>query len=278
MKAAILAFMLLLAGVAHADSGTTSVVCDDRTKHPGVYPAGTPSCYCWDTCDGSSSAPAANTNATAAAAGAGKVLGAIFFTAAILILPGHASQLFAKDNKQPPQTKQQAQQAWVASQAKRKRLVYAGIDAKKARAAMFKLDDEERADLRDDPAPKVLKPFNPPKLVPDLHYRCDQAHMQIPSLHTSAPIGTFEDEEDMRGKCKAFADDPVDSDKVCSNPDLHHCAIADENNKEFCCPKSHPIFNHCDKQCYRNTDFNNAKYDEGFHCGTSRDCGAVIKP
>ncbi|HUS29740.1 MAG TPA: hypothetical protein VMZ53_14650, partial [Kofleriaceae bacterium] len=201
----------------------------------------------------------------------------IFVTIGFAFMPGHVAEAFS-DKKQPAK---QAHDAFAQFQAKRATTIKAGHDAAKGSAAFLKLDAEERATLRDAPAAKPkLKPFNPPKLVPNLQYRCDQAHMLIPSVHTPGPIASFESERDMREQCRPFAVDPTDADKVCTNPELLHCGIGDENNREFCCPKTHPIFNVCDKQCYRNTDFNNAleDKDEGFHCGTSRDCGATIKP
>jgi hypothetical protein len=269
----IIATMLVLvvasrSARADVEGKCVELVCDDRTARPGRYSCDTPACYCTDTCDGSSGSTA-NQNSAAMAQGMAKLLGYTVLGVAFLFMPGHMSQWTSKDGKK--QSVKEARQAWDDFNAKRTGLVQVGRDAEKARAAYWTLDAEERAELRDAPAAKPkLKPFNPPKLKPDPQWQCNNARLLMPSVHTGGPIGQFPSERAMRDECKARSEPPVTPDAACS-PTSFRCGTG---NPEFCCPRSHPIFNFCDEQCYRTTDFLGAEDDKGLHCQTSRDCGS----
>jgi hypothetical protein len=274
MKAvAFLVATLVASTTARADDGQcAALVCDDRTAHPGTYSCDTPPCYCNDSCGGGAGGGSTgNTNGDAMARGMAKLIGYTVLGVAFLFMPGHMGQ-WTSDG--PRQSAKDAHKDWDDYDAKRKRLVQAGKDAEKSAAAYWKLDEEERAQLRDAPAAKkkVLKPFNPPKLKPDLHWQCDQAKLLMPSTHTHGPIGAFTNEGDMVGKCSQFTEPPVDYNNTCATTDVQ-CGLVNAANAAICCPRTHPIYNPCSEKCYRTTDFI-AGPDTGLHCATSRDCAS----
>lgn len=269
MRAVALA-IVLLSKSAFADPKCASLVCDDRSAHPGVYSCDTPPCYCTDSCGGGGST--SSPNGDAAARGLAKLIGYTVLGVAFIFMPGHMAE-WTSDG--PRQTAKDANDGWKDHVAKRQRLVQAGEDAEKARTAYWTLDAEERASLRDARKGKAkpLKPFHPPKLRPDPVFQCNQARLLMPTVHTGGPIGPFASEQAMIAQCSALSDPPVPADPSCPDTTFR-CAVG---TPEVCCPRSHPILNRCNGQCYRTTDFMGGD-DDGMHCATSRDCGSTLKP
>jgi len=263
----------LAATTARADDGSLDEFirqCEARGGHVEHDPNGGSTCI-----EGSSSSDGGGGGQANPAAGqaAVKVLGSIFVTIGFAFMPGHVAELFAKDGEK--QTAKQAHDDWNQYAAKRKALIDKGRDAEKESAAYWKVDSEERAQLRDGPAAKpALKPFNPPHLKPDLHYMCDQAKLLMPSTHSTGPLGMFANEGDMVGKCTQFTEPPVDPVYECPTGSLV-CGVT--NPAQVCCPTGYPIYNPCSVKCYRTTDFV-AGPDPGLHCTTSRDCAARQTP
>ena len=273
----LVALLALVVSTSHAraDEGTCAVlVCDSRTKHPGEYSCDTPPCYCNDTCGGGGSTSSQNN--AAMAQGLAKLLGYTFLGVAFVFMPGHIGEAMNKDGKK--QTGKEARDAWNDHVAKRNRLVQAGRDAARARRDFEKLDDEERAQLRDAPTRKridVPKRFDPPRLRPDPRFQCDQARMLMPTVHTEGPIGTFASETDMLAACGAFFETTRDRDGTCTAEQSYRCGV---DTPEACCPRTHPILNLCDGKCYRDTDFRGGGEEyNGRHCASSRDC-ATFNP
>ena len=265
---------MLAPEIARADiEGQCAVlVCDSRTKHPGEYSCDTPPCYCNDTCGGGGSSSSQNSQAMAN--GIAKLLGYTFLGVAFVFMPGHIGEAMEKDDSKK-QTAKQARAAWDEYVAQRTKQIQAGRAAAKARTDFGILDDEERAQLRDAPTSKpakVPKPFNPPRLKPDLRFQCDQARLLLSTVHSGGPIGAFPDEADMITKCSAFFDGPRDRDTTCAPDQTYRCGVG---TPEICCPRTHPILNDCDERCYRDTDFRGGlDEDGGRHCASSRSCAA----
>lgn len=255
--------------LAEVEGKCAAVLCDTRTKHPmETFPCGTPECVCNDACGDSSSSP--NANNKALAEGMGKLIAYTALGVAFLFMPGHMAEATSKD--QPKQTTKQARAEWAKVVDQRDALVAADKHAKQARQALWTLDAEERAGMRDAPKSKptkVPKPFNPPRLRPDLRFLCDQAKILMPSVHTDGPIGAFASEGDMATRCTPFIDDSKDADPNCDPNQTRRCGVT----PEVCCPLSHPILNGCDGKCYRDIDFRRAA-ELGRHCGEARSCAS----
>ncbi|HTL37019.1 MAG TPA: hypothetical protein VL326_27975 [Kofleriaceae bacterium] len=271
MRVALLIAMVLASTTARADDGMLDEFirqCEARGGHVEHDPNGGSTCVEASSSGGGGGGGQAN---PAAAQAAGKVFASIFITIGFAFMPGHVAELISDG---PKQTAKQAHDDWNQYAAKRQTLIKAGKDAETSSTAYWKLDAEERAQLRDAGAPKPkLKPFNPPHLKPDLHYMCDQAKLLLPSTHTTGAVGMFVNEGDMVGKCSQFTEPPVDPDRSCAANTLA-CGLS---NPDVCCPTGYPIYNPCSEKCYRTTDFV-AGPDPGLHCNTSRDCGARQTP
>jgi hypothetical protein len=245
-----------------------AVLCDSRTKHPmEQFPCGTPECVCNDSCDGSSGT--SNQGNKALAEGVGKLIAYTVLGVGFVFMPGHMAEATTKDK--PKQTVKEARRAWSEHVDQRNKLVVAGKDAEKARAVMWKLDEDERKQLRDAPISKPVKPkipFAKPKLKPDLNTRCSEAKRMLTTTHSDGPFASFADEEDMRTQCKGHYPDPETPDPTCSATASYRCPAA----PNVCCPRSSPIFNPCDGMCYREFDYRGSPNDQGRHCGEAPSC------
>lgn len=274
MRALVIAAVALVSLVRTAHAGEpesvegqcVAVLCDSRTKHPmEQFPCGTPECVCNDSCDGSTGSSTQGNKALAQ--GVGKLIAYTVLGIAFVFMPGHMAEATSKDT--PKQTVKEARRAWSAHVDQRNALIDAGKNAQKARATMWKLEQEEREQLRDAPTSKRVKPkvpFNPPKLKPDLSFRCSQAKLLLTTTHTDGPFASFANEGDMQTQCKGHYPEPEAPD--CSSTANLRCPAY----PTACCPRTSPIYNPCDDRCYSAFDYRGSAKDEGLHCGEAPSC------
>lgn len=280
MKTAlVIAALLVAAQPALADVEGTCVetVCGSQSHHPGAtYPCDQ-ACQCMDECGGASGGGGNGQAGAAMVEGMVKLIGYTVGGIAFLIMPGHMAEATSKNAQH--ETSEQARAEWNKVVEMRDSLIDAGKQADKSRKALWKLDEQERAELRDgsnDKKKKVVvpKPFDPPKLKPDLGFQCRGAIMQLGAFHNEGSIGKFPSEGAMVAQCGQFAPDPQAPDAACTQGSSRPCGL----NPEVCCPNGSPLYNSCDGQCYSEWNFiKSPAGDAGLHC-QPRECGALLKP
>lgn len=197
-------------------------------------------------------------------------LGTIAFVLILPLAPAHVVQLFGSLGSVEVSTRE-----WNAYAAQLRELQAKGRAIGKAARALRDAERDAPDERRAANAKLRAQPIAAPKLVPSLAYRCDRV-LVVAWYRDGWPLEGFDSLHDYQTKCpgdpgvaaRAPAGDPTSCDAgdvLCAGTDA------------ACCPTAQPVYNPCDRACYRTSDFRAAATEDGLRCRRYTSCGASVR-
>jgi hypothetical protein len=249
-----------LVGVAAPSEAGEQCWCEPGTPNAGMeVPCDGGGCLCFNSCGdggsgsaGGSSEPFLKPLTAQDKLQASRVALKFLWLYGVGIAPGLATEwLWAGrylDGETLGRTHAQARHRWRELRA---RIAADEALGRKLARARVELAVAERAAERAPEAPASFA-WNAPELVPSTPFRCDKARIELPLGH-EWPIAGFANFDELCDSCPCNLGTatvaPSPEDKTCP-AETFACTGYD-----VCCPREYPIYNPCDTNCYRTSEF-----------------------